>query len=293
MSQRHTLDDLIALLRMEPIEENLFRAQNGPGSHVFGGQVLGQAIVAATRTVEDRPIHSIHAYFLRRGDHARPILFDVDRIRDGRSFTTRRVVGIQHGRAIFNMSASFQIEEEGLSHQTEMPDVPPPDGLESDADYYERLAKTQPFLKRFAFRFAMIDSRQIEGYYMWPREGHPKLPPYKHTWVKIKGKLPDDREIHAALLAYLSDMDFMSVSMQPHGPELTHFTVQGASLDHAMWFHRPFRVDDWLLFAKESPSAAGSRGFVRGAFYNRDGELVASVAQECLVRLHEKDEGVD
>lgn len=286
------LDAMVALLRMEKIEENLFRAQNGPGTHVFGGQVLGQAIVAAWRTVEERRLHSLHAYFLRRGDHARPILFDVDRIRDGKSFNTRRVVGIQHGRPIFNMSASFQIEEEGLEHQIEMPDVAPPEELESDYDYYRRLAKEHPWVERFAFRYQLIDSRQVEGYYMVPREGRPALPPYKHTWMRIAERLPDEPEIHAAILAFISDMDFMSVSMHPHGPELVDLTIQGASLDHAMWFHRPFRADEWLLFAKESPAASGARGFVRGSFFDREGRLVASVAQECLIRPREKTQGV-
>ncbi len=287
-----TVKSMVDLLQMESIEENLFRAQNGPGTHVFGGQVLGQAIVAASRTTPpDRSLHSIHGYFLRRGDHARPILFEVDRIRDGRSFTTRRVVGVQHGRAIFNMAGSFQIDEGGLEHQDPMPDVPAPEDLESDWDYYQRLAKKDPTIERFAFRFAAIDSRQCEGIYMIPRHGKAEQPS-KNTWMRIKGELPDDRSVHLSLLAYMSDMDFMSTSMLPHRESLGGFTIQGASLDHAMWFHRPFRADDWLLFSKESPTACGARGFVRGRFFDRDGNLVCSAAQECLIRPREIEQSV-
>ena len=260
---------------------------------MFGGQVLGQAIVAATRTVDDdRYLHSIHAYFLRRGDYSRPILFDVDRIRDGKSFTTRRVVGIQHGKAIFNMSASFQVEETGLEHQHDMPEVPPPDDLPSDGDYYLEMAEKDPSVGRFAFRFEAIDSRQVEGIQMLPRDKREALPPFKHTWMRMRDVLPDDRAIHHALLAYMSDMDFMSTSMQPHGPAFASHTMQGASLDHAMWFHRPFRADEWLLFVKESPSAARARGYVQGRFYDQKGHLVISAVQECLIRLREKDRGV-
>jgi acyl-CoA thioesterase-2 len=284
------LQSLLELLQMERIEVNLFRAQNGPGRHVFGGQVLGQAIVAASRTVEERSLHSIHGYFLRPGDSRVPILFDVDRIRDGKSFTTRRAVGIQHGEAIFNMSASFQKHEQGLEHQTEMPDVPPPEDLESDRDFYLREAETNPTVKRYAFRYDAIESRQVEGLHMVPRHREQAREPVKHTWMKTRGPLPDDPVVHCAFLAYLSDMDFMSTSMLPHGPALQSFTLQGASLDHAMWFHRELRADDWLLFAKESPSAAGARGFVRGSFFDRQGNLVASAAQECLIRPRERAE---
>ncbi len=234
------VQEMIDLLQMEQIEENLFRAQNGPGNHVFGGQVLGQAIVAASKTVGDRHLHSIHAYFLRRGDPKRPILFDVDRIRDGRSFTTRRVVGIQHGRAIFNMSSSFQ----------------------------------------------------VEGIQMLPRGDRPATEPRKNTWLRCRESLPEDRIVHLSFLAYMSDLDFMAVSMQPHGPSMKGYRIQGASLDHALWFHRPFRADEWLLFSKESPTAARARGFVRGHVFNRDGELVASASQECLIRLREREHSV-
>ncbi|MEE2777575.1 MAG: acyl-CoA thioesterase II [Acidobacteriota bacterium] len=282
------LQALLELLEMERIEVNLFRAQNGPSQHVFGGQVLGQAIVAASRTVEDRHLHSIHGYFLRRGDASTPILFDVDRIRDGSSFTTRRVVGIQHGQAIFNMSSSFQRAEKGLEHQGEMPDVPPPEELQSDRGFYRERAKVDPGVERYSFRYEAIESRQVEGLHMVPRQRREAHEPRKHTWMRTRGALPEDPVVHGSFLAYMSDMDFMSTSMLPHGPELASYTIQGATLDHAMWFHRPFRADEWLLFSKESPSAAGSRGFVRGHFFDREGRLVASTTQECLIRLRER-----
>ena len=281
---------LLELLEMERIEVNLFRAQNGPGRHVFGGQVLGQAIVAASRTVKDRALHSIHGYFLRPGDSEIPILFDVDRIRDGRSFTTRRVVGIQHGEAIFNMSSSFQKIEEGLEHTTDMPDVPGPDGLKPDAEYYREWVKKEPKVRRFSWRYEAIDSRQIEGTLKRPRQAEEAKEPRRHTWMKTTAALPDDPVVHRAFLAYMSDMDFLSTSMMPHGPALASMRLQSASLDHAIWFHREFRVDDWLLFAKESPRAAGARGFVRGCFFTPEGELVASAAQECLMRPRELSE---
>lgn len=289
-TSKKALTDLLELLEMERIEVNLFRAQNGPGTHVFGGQVLGQAIVAASRTVDDRALHSIHGYFLRPGDSTVPILFDVDRIRDGKSFTTRRVVGIQHGEAIFSMASSFQVREEGLVHQREMPDVPPPEDLQSEAEFYEQLRRQDPAAGRYAFRYHAIDSRQVEGLHMVPRFRDQPVEPVKHTWMKSTLKLPDDPVVHCAFLAYMSDMDFMSTSMLPHGPALQNVTLQGASLDHAMWFHRDFRADEWLLFAKESPVAAGARGFVRGSFFNRSGELVVSAAQECLIRPRERRE---
>ncbi len=289
-TSEEALADLLDLLQMERIEVNLFRAQNGPGTHVFGGQVLGQAIVAASRTVEDRALHSIHGYFLRPGDSEVPILFDVDRIRDGKSFTTRRVRGIQHGEAIFNMSSSFQRREEGLSHQRPMPEVPPPEKLQSEAEFFEELNRKDPSAARYAFRYHAIDSRQVEGLHMVPRFRDEAIAPIKHTWMKSTLPLPDDPVVHYAFLAYMSDMDFMSTSMLPHGPELKNFSLQGASLDHAMWFHRDFRADEWLLFAKESPVAAGARGFVRGSFFNQRGELVVSAAQECLIRPRERRE---
>ncbi|MEM8768928.1 MAG: acyl-CoA thioesterase II, partial [Pseudomonadota bacterium] len=225
--------------------------------------------------------HSIHSYFLRPGDWNVPIIYEVDRIRDGRSFTTRRVIAIQHGRAIFDMALSFQKEEPGISHSLPMPDVPPPEALRGDREAFLEYAKTSPEMKRFAFRFEAIDSRQVERIPMMDKDPHP---PLKHTWLKARDPLPDDPEVHLALLAYMSDLDFMSTSMLPHGRNTLRGQIQGASVDHALWFHRPFRADEWLLFAKESPNASGARGFVRGQFFNRAGELVVTAAQECLIR---------
>lgn len=278
------LKDILDLLDVENIEENLYRGRNSPDHHhVFGGQVLAQAIAAAYRTItEPRRLHSIHAYFLRAGDWNRPILYEVDRIRDGRSFTTRRVAAIQHGRAIFSMASSWQSEESGVEHSVPMPDVPQPESLRSDREAYRKIAKTRPEVERFAWRFDAIDSRQVESILMVSRDAHP---PMKHTWIRTRDQLPDDPEVHLCMLAYMSDLDFMSTSMLPHGRSPARESgIQGASLDHALWFHRPFRADEWLLFAKRSPSAAGARGFVRGQFFNREGELVATAAQECLIR---------
>lgn len=277
------LKGVVDLLDVEPIERNLYRGSNvAEHSHVFGGQVLAQAIASAYRTIDEpRRLHSIHAYFLRAGDWNRPILYEVDRIRDGRSFTTRRVVAIQHGRAIFNMSSSWQRAEDGLEHSHSMPEVPGPDALRSDRDAYAELAKVRPEVKRFAWRFEAIDSRQVENLLMMTEVTHP---PVKHTWMKTRDPLPDDPELHLCMLAYMSDLDFMSTSMLPHGRNSMRGNIRGASVDHSLWFHRPFRADEWLLFAKESPNAGGARGFVRGQFFNRRGEMVATAAQECLIR---------
>ena len=280
------LQEIIDLLDVEPIDESLFRGQNHNTEHVFGGQVLAQALASAFRTVDgDQRLHSLHSYFLRAGDWTRPILYEVDRIRDGRSFSTRRVAAIQNGRTIFTLACSWQKPENGLDHTVPMPDVPPPEALRGDLETYTELAKTRPEMARFTFRFEAIDSRSVERITMMNRTEHP---PYKHTWLKARDTLPDNPEIHLALLAYMSDLDFMSTSMLPHGPLTADAngerTIQGASLDHAIWFHRPFRADEWLLFAKESPNASGARGFVRGHFFDRAGELVATAAQECLIR---------
>lgn len=276
------LEEILGLLDVEAIERNLYRGRNHATEHVFGGQVLAQAIAATLRTVDaPHALHSIHAYFLRAGDWQVPILYDVDRIRDGRSFTTRRVVALQHGRAIFNMSASLQKSEQGLEHAQPMPDVPPPEMLRGDREVFREIARERPEVERFAFRFEAIDSRQVERFTMVDEGRHA---PRKHTWLRAREPLPDDPEVHLALLAYMSDLDFMSTSMLPHGRSLMAESVHGASLDHSLWFHRPFRADEWLLFVKESPNAGGARGFVRGRFFNREGALVASAAQECLIR---------
>jgi acyl-CoA thioesterase-2 len=276
------LQDIIKLFDVEPIEKNLYRGQNHATEHVFGGQVLAQAITAAYRTVQaPHELHSLHAYFLRPGDWQRPILYEVDRIRDGRSFTTRRVAAIQHGKAIFSLSCSWQKREEGLEHSQPMPDVPPPEALRGDLEAYKALVKAHPEMPRFGFRFEAIDSRAVERILMGDSGEHP---PFKNTWLRARDRLPDEPEVHLALLAYMSDLDFMSTSMLPHGRNALRGSIRGASLDHSIWYHRPFRADEWLLFAKESPNASGARGFVRGHFFNRDGELVATAAQECLIR---------
>ena len=276
------LKEIIDLFDVEQIERDLYRGQNHNTEHVFGGQVLAQALASAYRTVEaPHQLHSMHAYFLRAGDWQVPILYEVDRIRDGRSFSTRRVAAIQHGRAIFSLSCSWQKQEEGMQHSQPMPDVPPPESLRSDLEAFKAMAKTHPEMARFSFRFEAIDSRQVERILMSDTREHP---PFKHTWLKSRDLLPDNPEVHLAMLAYMSDLDFMSTSMLPHGRNALRENVRGASLDHSLWFHRPFRADEWLLHAKESPNARGARGFVREHFFNRAGELVATAAQECLIR---------
>ncbi|MGA1371177.1 MAG: acyl-CoA thioesterase [Pseudomonadales bacterium] len=276
------LKDILDLLNVERIEQNLYRGRNHDTEHVFGGQVLAQAITAAYRTVDRTlSLHSLHAYFLRPGDWKVPILYEVDRIRDGRSFATRRVVAVQHGRAIFNLASSWQKTEPGVEHALPMPDVPPPEALRGEREVFAEIARQDPSVMRYAFRFEAIESKQVER--LAGTEDNPH-PPYKHTWLRTRDALPDDPEVHIAVLAYMSDLDFMSTSMLPHGRARMRDEVQGASLDHSLWFHRPFRADEWLLFAKESPNASGARGFVRGQFFSRDGQLVATAAQECLIR---------
>ena len=284
----HVLDKLLELLDLEELELNLFRGSSPQEGwqRVFGGQVLGQALVAATRTVESRGVHSLHAYFLRPGDTSIPILYEVDRIRDGKSFTTRRVVAIQHGRAIFNMAVSFQKKEGGLEHQVEMPDVPPPDGLSSWLDRIERLADRAPQLvEDWLKRERPIEQRFVDPIdYLSPE----KRPPFQRVWFRAKGALPDSTTLHQCVLAYASDMTLLDTSVLPHGLSKLHESLQVASLDHAMWFHRPFRADEWLLYSQESPSASGARGFNTGKIFSQDGRLVASVAQEGLIRVIDK-----
>lgn len=278
------LAEILRLLDVERIEENLYRGRNDPNTpHVFGGQVLAQGIAAAYRTLDvERRLHSIHAYFLRAGDWNTPVLYDVDRIRDGRSFTTRRIMAIQHGRPILNMSSSWQVAENGLEHGVEAPDVPDPETLTPDRERYARIAERHPAVNRFAFRFDAIDSRQCEGVLMLDNRVRD---PVKRTWMRTVDPLPDEPEVHLCMLAYMSDIDFMSTSLMPHGVSpAAGDAIQGASLDHALWFHRDFRADEWLLFVKDSPSAAGARGFVRASIFDRRGVLVASAMQECLIR---------
>jgi acyl-CoA thioesterase-2 len=282
---KRALGHLIDLLDLEPIEVNLFRGRSPQDGwqRVFGGQVLGQAMVAAARTVVGRPAHSFHAYFLRPGDPKVPILYDVDRIRDGTSFTTRRVVAIQHGRAIFTLSASFQVDEPGLEHQIEMPDVPGPEGLMNEVELRQKYAGRIPEQFRATFlRERPIEVRPIEPIDEFAPE---KRPPFQKVWFRAVDALPDDRALHQCVLAYASDLTLLDTSNLPHGVSWWSEKFQTASLDHAMWFHRPFRADEWLLYAQDSPRASGARGFNRGSVFTRAGELVASVTQEGLIRL--------
>jgi acyl-CoA thioesterase-2 len=280
------LDDLVKLLALEPLEKNLFRGQseNLGWPRVFGGQVLGQALSAAVHTVPpERHVHSLHAYFLRPGDVTRPIVYEVDRIRDGSSFTTRRVVAIQHGEAIFNLAASFQVPEKGFEHQDKMPDVPPPESLETEQQRNLKAAdKIRPLLGDRVFVEGPFDVRPVVGI---DDPFHPTaLPPHHTIWLRTHGQLPDDPGLHRYLLAYASDYAFIGTALRPHGVTWLTPGIQVASLDHVMWFHQPFRVDEWLLHVMDSPAAAGSRGLVRGSVFTRDGRLVASTAQEGLMR---------
>ncbi len=279
------LDELVKLLALEKIEENLFRGQSqdlGWGT-VFGGQVLGQALSAAVQTVPpDRAIHSLHAYFLRPGDVHRPIVYDVDRIRDGSSFTTRRVVAIQNGKAIFNMSASFQKHEPGLEHQDAMPDVPPPEAVKTEQ---ELILESKRELPEF-FRSRAAAERPFEMRPINPSDPFvpQKLAPARAVWLKTVDRLPDDPTLHPYLLAYASDHGLIGTAVLPHGVSWFTPGMQIASLDHVMWFHQPFRVDEWLLHVMDSPAAHGGRGLARGRVFTRDGRLVASTAQEGLIR---------
>jgi len=282
------LQDLLELLSLERIEENLFRGQSqdlGWGN-VFGGQVLGQALSAAEQTVkESRVVHSFHSYFLRTGDASKPIVYDVDCIRDGQSFTTRRVVAIQNGRPIFSMAASFQKLESGFEHQSEMPDVPGPDGLASEADLAKVAADRIPAkLRERALSEKPIEIRPLNP--QNPLAPDPR-PPERKVWFRAAGRLPDRQSVHQYLLAYASDFNLLGTSLEPHAVSWLTRGMQVASLDHAMWFHRPFRFDDWLLYVMESPSASSARGLARGQIFTRDGVLVASTMQEGLIRKWE------
>ena len=279
------LEDLINLLKLERIEDNIFRGESRDigSAQVFGGQVLGQALSAAHHTVEDRVAHSLHAYFLRRGDMAAPIIYEVDRARDGGSFSVRRVVAIQHGRPIFNLAASFQSPEKGLEHQARMPDVPGPDGLQDVTEVEPGvLEKVPEKMRRFLTEKRPFDVRPVRPVNFEKPE---RLPPEKHIWIRAVDKLPDRYSLHQNLLAYVSDYELLGTSTLPHGILFGRSMVQMASLDHALWFHRDVRIDDWLLYTFDSPNAAGARGFARGQFYSKDGVLVASVAQEGLFRV--------
>jgi acyl-CoA thioesterase-2 len=280
---------MLDVLNLEQLEVNLFRGRSPQDrwQRVFGGQVIGQALVAAARTVEGRPPHSMHAYFLVGGDPKVPIIYEVDRIRDGKSFTTRRVVAIQHGQAIFTLMVSFHNDEEGLTHQAPMPQVPPPEDLPSEAQIKATILPTMPeAVRRYYESERPIELRPVQyDRYLGKKYEDGKF----NVWIRATGKLPDDPAIHQCVLAYASDMSLLDTALVPHGRSLFEKQFMGASLDHALWLHRPFRADDWLLYAQETPTMTGSRGFARGLIYTRDGSLVASVAQEGLVRIRRKE----
>ena len=279
------LDDLITLLKLEQIEDNIFRgASRDIGSpQVFGGQVLGQALSAAQHTVQGRVAHSLHAYFLRRGDINAPIIYDVDRARDGGSFSNRRVVAIQHGRPILNLAASFQTPEEGLSHQADMPDVPGPDGLKDLTHLaVDVLDKIPVKLRRFMTDQRPFEFRPVE---MSNFDEPQKLPPYKNVWIRAVDNLPTETALHQNLLTYVSDFELVATSTLPHALPFTRGNIVLASLDHALWFHRAFRIDEWLLYSMESTNASGARGYAHGKFFKQDGTLVASTTQEGLIRV--------
>jgi acyl-CoA thioesterase-2 len=282
----HAVDDLLGILDLERLEHNLYRGRSPQvgWQRVFGGQVIGQALVAACRTVENRQPHSLHAYFLLAGDPKVPIIYEVDRIRDGRSFTTRRVVAIQHGHAIFSMSASFHVEEPGFDHQVPMPDVPPPETLPGEAELKAGVMPLMPDpVRAYYEKERPIELRPVEFDRYTSRS--PREPRF-NVWIRATSRLPDDPAIHQCVLAYASDMTLLDSSLIAHGRTVFERSIQAASLDHALWFHRPFRADEWLLYSQDSPSASGARGFSRGLIFTRDGTLVASVAQEGLVREH-------
>ncbi len=281
------VQEVLDILDLEPLEVNLFRGRSPQSrwQRVFGGQVIGQALVAACRTVEDvtaRPPHSLHAYFLLGGDPKVPIIYEVDRIRDGKSFTTRNVKAIQHGRAIFSMSVSFHLSEPGLTHQVKMPVVPKPDELPSDEELKDRIYPLLPEpARRYYERERPIEFRPVEfSRYLGEKSENGRF----DIWIRATGPLPDEPAIHQCVLAYASDMMLLDAALIPHGRSVFSEDIMAASLDHALWFHRPFRADEWLLYAQDSPSLADSRGFSRGLIFASDGTLVASVAQEGLLR---------
>ncbi len=284
------METLLATLDLEPIEVDIFRGTSPQvgWQRVFGGQVIAQALMAAQRTVDaERLVHSLHAYFMRPGDPSVPIIYQVERIRDGSSFNTRRVVAIQHGKAIFALSASFQIVEAGFEHQVAMPDVPMPETLIDENEIAKRyLAHAPEAIRKYWGRERPIEIRPVSLTHYFSDK---KLDPLQHVWVRANGPVPDDRHAQAAVLAYISDMTLLDTSLYPHGTSIFDQTIQVASLDHSMWFQRPVKLDDWLLYTQDSPSASGARGLTRGSLYTRDGVLIASVAQEGLIRKRAND----
>jgi acyl-CoA thioesterase-2 len=279
------VEELLSILDLERIEHNIYRGRSPQvgWQRVFGGLVISQALVAAARTVEDRAPHSLHAYFILPGDPNVPIIYEVDRIRDGKSFATRRCVAIQHGRAIFTLAASFQIEEQGLDHALTMPKVTAPDDLPSESELRERFGAMMPEnVRRWFDQERPIEMRPVDLKRYVGRDRPSE--PVQHVWLRATGRLPDDPAIHRAVLAYLSDMTLLDTALIAHGKSIFQRSMQVASLDHALWFHRPFRADEWLLYAQDSPNTSGARGLTRGLIYAQGGQLVASVAQEGLIR---------
>lgn len=278
--------ELLELFDLERIEVNLFRGHSpDDGWHrVYGGQVLGQALAAASRTVDGRGCHSFHAYFLRAGDPKVPILYEVDRARNGRSFTARRVIAVQHGLQILNMAASFQITEEGLDHQDTMPEVPDPEALDS---IVELLKRSDDPLRKEYWNY-IVRKRPVELRPVVPVDAATpeRSAAAQNVWFRTEGPVPDDIVVQQSMLAYMSDFSLLDTATHPHRVNFLHPRMQVASLDHAMWFHRSFKAQEWLLYALDSPSAGGSRGFARGSIFDRGGRMVASVAQEGLIRMH-------
>lgn len=285
-----SMEDLVEILDLEQIEVNLFRGQTAHvgWQRLFGGHVIAQALAAAQRTVPaDRFVHSLHAYFLRPGDPAVPVVYEVDRIRDGGSFTTRRAIAVQHGAPIFALSASFHLDEPGLSHEIAMPDITPPEDLPDAGATYEKFLRHAPEnVRRYWLRERPVEIRPVS---MTHYISNDHLEPSQHVWVKANGVVPDDRATAAAVLAYISDMTLLDTALFPHGLSVFNEAIQGASLDHAMWFHAKPDFSDWLLYTQDSPFSGGARGLSRGAIYNRTGQLVASVAQEGLIRKRATD----
>jgi acyl-CoA thioesterase-2 len=287
MSQ--VLDNLVALLSLEAIEQDLYRgsSQDLGFRQLFGGQVLGQCVSAASRTVEEsRHVHSMHGYFLRPGDVSLPVVYQVDRVRDGGSFSTRRVTAIQKGKPIFTCAASFQFDEQGFEHQLEMPDVPGPENFKSETELARLIGPMIPEkMRERAISDKPIEIRPVTLINPFA----PKVcEPVKYVWFRADGTLPDDPQLHKYLLAYASDFNLLTTSMQPHGVSVFQKFMQVASLDHSLWFHANLRMDDWLLYAMDSPWSGNARGFSRGSIFNRAGQLVASVAQEGLTRQREE-----
>ena len=281
----NTIEELLQLMELEPLEVNLFRGESRDigTSRVFGGQVLAQSIIAASRTVDEGSIHSLHAYFLRAGDAEAPIVYNVERNRDGRSFKSRRVVAIQHGRPIFTLAASFQLEQEGLTHQFDMPDVPMPEDLPSESDIPEdRLERVPPLLRRWFTRTGPFDFRPVQKTDVFnPQPQAPR----SNIWFRLSEKIDVSDMMHRALMAYASDFHLVGTATLPHGISFIQDDLLMASLDHGMWFHRPARVDEWMLYSCDSPSSSGGRGLARGLIYDRSGRLIASTIQEGMIRV--------